>query len=198
MIYRTVNKNEYKQLAAIHHDAFKEFFLTSLGLSFLQTYYKVVLTSGLSIAVCAVDENNKILGFSTGSKTKGNYHSKILLSGFFCFLLQALRLIIIRPVALMRLAINLNKSPHPHVAGNCSELLSIAVLPEAKGHGIGKGLLSAYEKEARNAGFSCIALTTDYENNDAVVAFYKSCGYKIFFDFITFPNRRMYKMIKIL
>jgi len=37
MIYRNAHKEEYKQLAAIHHVAFNEFFLTGLGLGFLQT-----------------------------------------------------------------------------------------------------------------------------------------------------------------
>ncbi|MBZ0241619.1 MAG: GNAT family N-acetyltransferase [Bacteroidales bacterium] len=185
-------------MVAIHHAAFKEFFLTGLGLGFLQTYYKVVLNSGLSIAVCAVDENNEILGFSTGSKTRGGYHSKILMSGFFLFILQGLRLLFTRPVALFRLTKNLNKRPHPDDTGDYSELLAIAVLPQAKGLGVGKGLLSAYEKEALNAGFKRVALTTDFNNNDAVVAFYKKCGYEIYYDFITYPNRHMYKMIKIL
>jgi len=198
MIYRNVHKEEYKQLAVIHQAAFKEFFLTDLGLGFLETYYKVVLASGLSIAVCAVDESSKMLGFSTGSKTKGGYHSKILLSGFFLFFLQALRLIFFRPVALFRLAKNLNKRPHPNDTGDYSELLAIGVLPQAKGLGVGKGLLAAYEKEAIKAGFKRVALTTDFNNNKAVVAFYKKCGYEIYYDFITYPNRHMYKMIKTL
>ena len=198
MICRNAQKDEYKQLAAIHHAAFKEFFLTGLGLGFLQTYYRVVLASGLSIAVCAVDENNNILGFCSGSKTKGGYHTKILIHGWWLFGMQAIRLVFTRPAALLRLARNLNKRPHPADDGHYSELLSIAVLPQAKGMGAGKSLLAAYEQEATKAGFSRVALTTDFNNNDDVLAFYQKSGYKIYYEFTAWPNRHMYKMIKTL
>ena len=77
MIYRTLKPSEYRVLSVIHELAFGQFFLTSLGMRFLETYYKACLKSNDSIAVCAVNDNNKIIGFATGSVKAKAYHNKI-------------------------------------------------------------------------------------------------------------------------
>jgi ribosomal protein S18 acetylase RimI-like enzyme len=82
--------------------------------------------------------------------------------------------------------------------GKYAELLSIAVTPNAKGLGIGRELIAHFESDAKARGCKKIALTTDYYNNDVVVAFYKKSGYKVFYEFTTYPNRKMYKLIKNL
>jgi len=43
-----------------------------------------------------------------------------------------------------------------------------------------------------------ISLTTDYHNNEKVVDFYLKSNYKVLNEFISYPNRKMYKMIKML
>lgn len=99
---------------------------------------------------------------------------------------------------LTRLAKNLDKNPSTSDDRNYAELLSIAILPQLKGSGTGKALLELFEEEVVIRGGQKIALTTDYENNERVIAFYQKCGYEIFYDFVTYPNRHMYKMIKTL
>jgi ribosomal protein S18 acetylase RimI-like enzyme len=94
--------------------------------------------------------------------------------------------------------LNLNKSPNKNDKKDYAELLSIAVLPSLKGMGYGKLLLEKFEVRARNIGISSCVLTTDFYDNDGVIKFYKSNNYEIYYDFITYPNRRMYKMIKKL
>jgi ribosomal protein S18 acetylase RimI-like enzyme len=103
-----------------------------------------------------------------------------------------------KPSVFYRLAINLEKNASQKDDNDYAELLSIAVLPESKGSGIGKKLLESFEAEVKRRGGKKLALTTDFENNEAVVNFYQKCGYTIFYDFVTYPKRRMYKMIKIL
>lgn len=77
-------------------------------------------------------------------------------------------------------------------------MLSIAILPDLKGSGYGKVLLDEFEKKAKFHQASKIALTTDYNNNDNVIKFYNKSGYEVYYDFIAYPNRHMYKLIKKL
>ena len=198
MKFRTVNPNEFKSLAVIHKLAFSDFFLSSLGIRFLETYYKACLNNNDSIAVCAVNENNEIKGFATGSLHAKAYHKKLFLSNFFTFAFRGFIIVLNDPTSLFRLVKNLDKTTNSNDERNYAELLSIAVLPELKGSGVGNELLKIFEKEVFKRKGKRVALTTDYNNNDRVVAFYKKSAYRIYYDFITYPNRKMYKMIKDL
>ncbi len=198
MEYRTVYPSEYELLATTHQLAFDDFFLTALGLPFLRTYYRAVLQFEESIAVCAINTQGKLVGFATGSMQATGYNRRLLSANCRGFLLVALKLIFTKPKAIIRLLKNLTKQAHPADDGNYAELLSIAVLPTEKGNGVGKGLLNYFEVEAMKRGCTKVALTTDFENNEGVVAFYRKNGYGVFYEFITYPNRKMYKLIKQL
>lgn len=198
MKYRNLNADDSKVVADIHMQAFTNFFLTELGASFLRTYYKAVILNDDSIAVCAENHDNKIVGFATGSRLSKGYNRQLVLKNLMPFTWQAIKLIFTRPGAIYRIIKNFEKKTNPLDEGNYSELLSIATLPEAQGHGTGKGLLKKFEEGVVKHGCTQIALTTDFHNNNQVVEFYQRNGYKIFYDFYTYPERRMYKMIKTL
>lgn len=196
MNVRAVDKTEFHVLADIHERAFDGFFLTTLGNRFLRTYYKASLNSAESVAVCTVNDKDQIVGFCIGCTLSKGYHKRLIQSNFAAFLLQGILILFTRPKAIYRLAFNLDKSTNNTDDGNYAELLSIGVLPEAKGTGAGKEMISAFEFEASKRGCQKIALTTDFDNNEHVLEFYKRSGYKILCEFTTYPNRRMYKLIK--
>jgi ribosomal protein S18 acetylase RimI-like enzyme len=79
-----------------------------------------------------------------------------------------------------------------------AELYSIAVIQDVHGKGIGKQLLTASEKSLKKQGVKKVSLTTDYYDNKAVTNFYKSMGYDVFYEFVAYPNRKMYRLIKSL
>lgn len=178
--------------------AFKGFFLTSLGKSFMDAYYKATLKSNESMAVCAVDSEENIVGFSFGSIHSKGFHKRILKQNPMLFLFQGFIILFTKPKALFRLANNLDKNANKTDDGNYAELLSIAVTPSAKGTGIGKEMIKKFEEAAVRKGCSKIALTTDYYNNGDVVEFYRRTGYRVFYEFTTYPERKMYKLIKDL
>jgi len=198
MKLRLAKQEDFSQMALIHTQAFQGFFLTSLGIRFLNTYYKAVLQYNTTIAVCAVDENGNILGFASGTIKALNYNRGLFCKNMFSFFFAAARAAIRNPSVFYRLAKNLDKSPEKDDDRNYAELLSIAILPQFKGSGIGKYLLEHFENEVLKRGGKKLTLTTDYYYNDRVVSFYKKCGYEVFYDFYTYPKRRMYKMIKSL
>lgn len=196
MKFRLVESSEYISLAKLHLLAFNDFFLTSLGHNFLGTYYQASLKSENTIAVCAENGKEEIIGFCIGSIRSKGFYRKLVLNNFAKFSLQAINLIFTQPKALLRLIINLDKNTNKNDDGNYAELLSIAVSPEFKNLGIGKEMLKAFEQEAIKKGCQKIALTTDFNNNEQVILFYKKMGYTIFYEFTTYPNRKMYKLIK--
>jgi ribosomal protein S18 acetylase RimI-like enzyme len=198
MRFRQPKTSENEILARVHIAAFKDFFLTSLGKGFLKTYYSANLKSTKSISICAVDDNDQIIGFSFGCTQAKGYHKELLKQNLIAFIFQGIVILFSKPGDLWRLARNMEKTKLIEDDGKYAELLSIAVTPNAKGLGIGRELIAHFESDAKARGCKKIALTTDYYNNDVVVAFYKKSGYKVFYEFTTYPNRKMYKLIKNL
>ena len=79
-----------------------------------------------------------------------------------------------------------------------AELYSIGVSKAAQGKGVGKLLLAESERVMKDEGVQRVSLTTDYYNNDQAVGFYHSMGYETLYEFVTYPDRRMYRLIKTL
>ena len=134
------------EIAKIHLKSFPNFFLTTLGCSFLKTYYKSCSKNDEAISLCAVDEkSSKILGFVVGCQSSKGFNQKLISSNLLAFLYQALKLILTKPLAIIRLLKNLSKRKELSDLGNYAELLSIGVLPDQGGMGIGQNLLAKFE-----------------------------------------------------
>lgn len=186
------------RIVYIHKVAFKGFFLTSLGSDFLKTYYSSCLKNKSTIAIGIIDDHGHLLGFSVGTKKSSGYHKDVLLRNFFPLFFSLFNVFISNPIILLRLFLNLRKGSNKNDRGDYAELLSIAVLPQSEGSGIGKLMLEHFEKSVKDSGVCKITLTTDYYKNDPVIKFYQKNKYDVLNDFIAYPNRKMYKMIKNL
>ena len=193
-----VKPDYISEITIIHLKSFKDFFLSSLGSSFLKLYYSSCIKSKKCIALCAIDNEGKILGFAFGSKHSKGFHKEVIIKNVIPFFIKGCLILFSRPKAILRIYKNTNKSKSQNDDGNYAELLSIGVLPEEKGRGIGKLLLHEFEKKITNENVNKITLTTDANENESVLRFYKSSGYKEFYTFITYPKRTMIKLIKNL
>ena len=197
--YRKSKVSDSNQIAKIHLKSFPNFFLTTLGYSFLKTYYTSCAKSKEAISICAIDQDDKkLLGFAVGCFNSSGFNKRLIFSNLFEYSYIALLLLITKPIALIRLYKNLAKNNNKDDKGNYSELLSIGVSPDQNGFGIGQGLLVKFENQVREKGINTITLTTDADSNDSVLRFYKKSGYTVYYDFVTFPNRKMLKLIKEL
>lgn len=183
-------------LVRIHKDSFSGFFLTTLGDSFLRTYYRSVIQSSDAVALGYFDDSNQLKGFAVGSLVSKAFHKNLLRDNLFRFGLEAVKIILTKPLAIVRLSKNLDKNNSPEDDGKYAELLSIGVSSECKGEGIGKKLIEAFETEVYKRNAEVISLTTDFEDNDYALSFYQKRGYEIFYEFTTYPDRKMYKLIK--
>jgi ribosomal protein S18 acetylase RimI-like enzyme len=197
--FETPKKKNAHEIAKLHIDVFPNFFLSTLGTSFLTTYYKSCLKSKESITICAVDRRTKkILGFAIGCINSKGFNKRLIFSNLNIYIYEITVLIFTKPLAIIRLIKNLKKGNNLMDKGNYAELFSIGVSPNYGGLGIGKQLLYKFETQVKNKGVNTITLTTDLDSNDGVLNFYKKGGYKFYYEFITYPNRKMIKFLKHL
>lgn len=198
MEIRKAEQADIESIVKIHCDAFEGFFLTSLGIDFLKFYYICFINSSETVTMCAV-ENGKIMGFSASTKVCKGFNSRLIKSNLVDFGMLSIKLMLTSPRALIRLLKNLTKKGEV-VEDNedYAELYSIGVSQDAQGKGVGKLLLATSEKIMKEEGVKRVSLTTDYYNNDAAVGFYLSMGYEVLYEFVAYPDRKMYRFIKSL
>ena len=198
MEIRIAKVEDVPQIVKIHENAFKGFFLTTLGSRFLQFYYNAFISSKDGIVFCAV-ENENVLGFSAATKQCRGFNTKLIKNNVFSFFVLAVKLLFTQPRAIVRLAKNITKKSEEVVDNeDYAELYSIGVLLEDQGKGVGKKLLYTTEAALKDEGVERVSLTTDYYNNESAVAFYHSMGYSTLYEFIAYPDRKMYRLIKEL
>lgn len=198
MIIRKATINDVDTIVEIHLNAFEGFFLTSLGAEFLRFYYSCFVRSNETVTMIAED-NGVIYGFSASSKFCKGFNSRLIKSNLIAFGLLSFKLLLIKPISLLRLVKNLSKKGENVIDNeDYAELYSIGVCKSAQGKGVGKMLLLKSEQVMKEEGVTRVSLTTDFDNNEQAVGFYHSMGYETFYEFITYPNRKMYRLIKTL
>lgn len=196
MVVREILDADVCQVVKVHKDSFENFFLSELGDHFLMVYYDSIRKNKKGILLGLFD-GGELCGFCAATTLSRGFNTNLIKENFSHFLLIGFRLSITRPVAIVRLFKNLTKKGSKiSDQGEYAELLSIATLPEKQGLGIGKKLLFQLEKDLKLKGCNELSLTTDYYNNDKTIQFYKGLGYSVYYDFIAYPNRKMYRLIK--
>lgn len=189
-------EKDIPDIVAIHLKAFPDFFLTSLGYSFLKLYYKTVLKSSDGVLLIG-RLDGETTGFCAGTLLSAGFNSRLVKSNLIGYLSLGLKLLFTHPLRVYHLLKNMTReNAVVGDQGEYAELLSIGVDPPIQGRGVGKNMLVALEKELTQRGGTKLSLTTDYDNNEFAIGFYHSLGYKEWYDFLTYPNRRMYRMIK--
>ena len=199
MIIRKVEVNENRAVAKLHMQVMPDFFLASLGEGFLTTYYKVVLRHPETICLLAEDENKNILGFVLGREKAKGYLKRILKSSLFTFVIEGIKLLFIKPKSLIRLVRNLDKiSKDSSISDtqNYAEIGLIGVSPELKGQGIGHKLFEGFIGILKERNVANLSLTTDMDDNEQTITSYKAWGFTVMYEFKTYPDRRMLRLIK--
>jgi len=195
---RKINKNQISEVVRVHNNSFKGFFLTQLGDNFLSLFYDSIRISKDGILLGAFIEND-LVGFCAATSYSNGFNKRLIESSLFSYLWLAIKLFFTKPSALLRLLKNFTKKdPSISDKGEYAELLSIAVDINKQGLGIGKELLRGLEKELRQLSCTSLSLTTDFDNNEKTIAFYKRTGFSVLYEFVAWPNRKMYRLIKQL
>ncbi|MDO4993155.1 MAG: GNAT family N-acetyltransferase, partial [Prevotellaceae bacterium] len=108
MNIRRATLDDVSTIVQIHIDAFKGFFLTSLGPQFLRFYYTCFIRSKETVTMVA-EEDSVIYGFSASTKECKGFNSRLIKSNFFDFVILSLKMLCTTPQSLLRLVRNLTK-----------------------------------------------------------------------------------------
>jgi ribosomal protein S18 acetylase RimI-like enzyme len=195
---RKILKEDLHEVVDVHKNSFKGFFLTELGDNFLTIYYDCVRKDERGVLIGLFDEG-QLFGFCAATTVSKGFNTHIVKKNIFRFSIVGILLLLTRIPSLIRLFKNFSKTNSSvKDEEEYAELLSIGVSDKKQGQGIGKKLLIQLEHELRIKGCSNLSLTTDYNDNEKAVQFYKGLGYTVYYHFVSYPNRKMYRMIKKL
>ena len=198
IIIQKATQQNVNAIVRIHKEAFSDFFLSSLGCTFLRLYYRCMIKSKEAITLCVI-KDGIVVGFSTTALISKSFNIRLVRQNVLRFGIEGIRLLLFRPQALIRLINNFTKkSDVIDDACQYAELFSFGVSPAFQGLGAGRALLSETESIVYKKGGRALSLTTDKNNNDSAIAFYQSCGYQILYEFTAYPDRKMFRFIKKL
>lgn len=196
-ITKLISQSDIKEVIRVHNSAFEGFFLTELGSDFLLQYYKSLASSSDGVLIGAY-QNSRLIGFCAACTKSAGFNSKLIKDNIIAFCIIGIKLLLTRPGSLYRLFKNLSKTGDTDDDGKYAELMSIAVDKGVQNSGAGKLLVTALESYLKAKNIDMLSLTTDKHNNFNTLQFYKKRGFEEMYEFITYPNREMYRLIKKL
>ena len=160
----------------VHMESFPNFFLTRLGARFLELFYGECVRTGA--ITCVAVRDDRIVGFAVGSENPRGFYRRLLARRIPWFGLAAVPALARDPRIAARIirAFLLARSAHP--SGEAT-LMSLAVQPRWREHGIGAQLVRAFTVEAARRGASTVNLLTERDANDATNEFYRRIGFRL-------------------
>jgi ribosomal protein S18 acetylase RimI-like enzyme len=170
-----------------HIKSFPRRFMTEMGCHWLCALYRFFIRHPESICWVAVDVNSKVIGLAVGGDP--NIREEFLASAlvryphliFWKFLSKKLvrRVLIHELVRKLHRKNTAARSTDTKSSGTgirSGNLLSICVLPDYKGTGVGGKLIESFQLACKAEGYEQLTLSVLKENSRAV-AFYKMHGW---------------------
>jgi GNAT superfamily N-acetyltransferase len=179
----------------VHLQAFPSFFLSFLGPRFLREFYVSFLVDPAGIGFVASEREGQVLGAVVGPLNPQGYFKRLLRRRWWAFCLASVGAVGRNPACLKRLVRAVFYRGEAPSGPARALLSSIAVLPSAQGHGVGKALVQRWVEEARRRGAAGCYLTTDAEGNGDVNAFYQRVGWRLESAYVTPEGRRMNRYV---
>lgn len=170
---RAATLGDAASMAALHASCIAEGFLVALGPRFLQLLYKRVVSSSGSFAF-VVDGPTGAIGFvACTTDTRALYREFLRRDGLFAGA-AAFPRVVRSPWRVWETWRYGARSDH---GGSGSELLALAVAPEARGRGLGCALVAAAVDEFRRRGVESARVVTA-TGNDAALRCYEVAGFR--------------------
>jgi ribosomal protein S18 acetylase RimI-like enzyme len=187
---RQMKNGDIPAVIQIHQQSFTGFFLTILGPAFLTELYKATLIdpSGISFVV---ECQSKISGFVVGTEQPAGFYKRLISQRWWRFALASIWPLVSCPTILPRLLRAFSSPATVTQIAKRGTLMSIAVLPNTQGRGIGKTLVQAFLQEAVHRGLHQVDLTTDRDHNEIADHFYQKLGFVCMRSFTTPEGRIM-------
>ena len=190
---RKASHDDLESIVDMHLIAFPEYYLTRLGRRVVWGTYDQYFKSDLLFPLVATMDG-KPVGFIAGTFPGGNMDSDFwqntfyaVVWGLLCGLLRCDKVIwggILDRVKRIPRALRVKfksggvRQSSPSASKPIGGwLVSIAVLPEARGKGVAKAMLNFFEQQEIKHGAKRIRLCA-YKNNARALAFYEKSGFK--------------------
>ena len=161
-------------LARIHAETMPRAFLPELGHRFLTLLYRSIVSDPEAVTYVA-QRGREVLGFASGAaSTSRLYRGFVLHRGVFAAALAAPKL------ARREVRRRLHESrSYANEAGSLpdAELLSVALVPEARARGLGRSLAGAVLRNLADLGVEEVKVLVDADNVEAN-AFYERVGFR--------------------
>lgn len=187
---RKMELSDISAVVSIHLKGFSGFFLTYLGRAFLRELYTAIVADQDGIGLVVEDENG-VSGFVTGTAQPTGFYRRLLRQRWWRFAWASVLPVFKRPSTIPRLLRGFSMPEQATKQIGRGTLMSIAVLPDRQGEGIGQVLVRAFLKEAVHRGLNQVDLTTDRDNNEAANRFYQNLGFVCERTYVTPEGRSM-------
>lgn len=188
---RMMTKQHVQDVVDVHLASFCGFFLSVLGSRFLKTFYSGVCSDPDGICSVCINSSGRVSAFIVGTVNPRGFYSRLLRKDWLRFSLASLPAVIRKPLIIKRVARAFFHPSENPGGSDVAGLLSIGVLPEYQGSGVGRMLVNRFLNEAAKRGCKRVFLTTDRDKNDATNAFYQNLGFSITRQYITREGRNM-------
>lgn len=173
---RQMETRDMEAVTQLHSEALRIGFLSTLGEDFLGIIYEGITASDLGI-IFVYEEDEKVTGYIAGSMDTQRLFREIYrrklprLAGNLAFK-------VVRQPGIIRNLVR--SSRYPGMAGDSvpAELLSIAVVEDARGKGIGSALVEALIEYFRKHGVDRFKVSVD-QRLPGVDKFYESLGFEL-------------------
>lgn len=170
-------KKLIKEIAKVHVQTFKGFFLTFMGKGFLTTMYRAYCRHSDSSLLGAVSSEGQVLGFLAYSKNMSGLYKYMIKRSLLPFFWYSLCAFFRKPKVFVRLIRAFLKPSEAKREESYIELSSIGVSPDVKANGIGTQLINSLKDREKASGYNYISLETDAKDNEIANAFYKKNGF---------------------
>ena len=176
-------------IVACHLAAFPGQFMTAMGSRWLESLYSFMLSDPDGILLVAIDDQERTVGFVAGGgqDIRDRFLSDAVrrYPALLCWKWLTVRIVrntitreILRRIQSRLVASNRGESgvSKKRTGPRCG-LLSIAVLPECEGFGIGSRLVEAFDQACARRGYEAVSLSVKTQNQRGI-DFYKKNDFK--------------------
>ncbi|WP_019680550.1 GNAT family N-acetyltransferase [Ruminococcus flavefaciens] len=183
-------KESIRKLSRLHTRAFPDFFLTQLGVGFLDALYKGYLDDDRS-GIIVAEDNGRLAGFIAYSCDYPNFYKGLIKHHLPRFALCSVGAALRHPSFIKRILGAFKKSDSVVKSEKYVELASICVEPKMGKKGIGSKLIDHLKGMVDLDKYAYINLETDAVNNDDVNRFYVKNGFKLARSYFSSEGRKM-------
>ncbi len=168
-------------MAKLHESALR-ILLSELGFPFVLRYFQIAANDPNVIGFYAMSDSEQLIGYVVGTPKPNELNSQ-LTKPLLWFIGQCLRVLFTRPQVLWQAIVSsLTLSKQIASEVDAIEVVYMSVDPQARGQGLGRALMQAFDDASRLAGYKRVLGSQELDST-ASINLLSSLGYKVLYTF---------------